>query len=260
MPDGPQPRSAGETGFGSAVEVRVRAEPGSLLATLDEYLLFEPGPGPHPGDVEALQRRWPFLSRGFIQKRFLQPKAGPPGFRADLFPRRQGRLLRQSVQPRATSSSTRSTTRWFASRAAGGWRTRTSAASSEAGHITSFRSRSWPGRPDGGPIGFQTGRILSVQAGRSYLLRPAPRRYSLFRRRAKRSLQREVSLSPRRVPPPPTVEGCSLSRRTPAGGAPTTRRRIQGLFPPFSPLQAFAIMTRPCLLLHSPPRTSSRRR
>lgn len=98
MPDGPQPRSAGETGFGSAVEVRVRAEPGSLLATLDEYLLFEPGPGPHPGDVEALQRRWPFLSRGFIQKRFLQPKAGPPGFRADLFPRRQGRLLRQSVQ------------------------------------------------------------------------------------------------------------------------------------------------------------------
>ncbi|MGI5843285.1 MAG: hypothetical protein ACOX9B_03770 [Candidatus Xenobium sp.] len=98
MPDGPQPRSAGETGFGSAVEVRVRAEPGSLLATLDEYLLFEPGPGPHPGDVEALQRRWPFLSRGFIQKRFLKPKAGPLPFRNDLFPRKQGRLLRQSVQ------------------------------------------------------------------------------------------------------------------------------------------------------------------
>ena len=98
MPDGPQPRSAGETGFGSAVEVRVRAEPGSLLATLDEYLLFEPRPGPHPGDVEALQRRWPFLSRGFIQKRFLKPKAGPLPFRNDLFPRKQGRLLRQSVQ------------------------------------------------------------------------------------------------------------------------------------------------------------------
>jgi hypothetical protein len=98
QPDGSQPRPADKTGFGSAVEVRVRAEPGSLLATLDEYLLFEPGPGPHPGDVEALQRRWPFLSRGFIQKRFLKPKAGPLPFRNDLFPRKQGRLLRQSVQ------------------------------------------------------------------------------------------------------------------------------------------------------------------
>lgn len=98
QPDGSQPRPADKTGFGSAVEVRVRAEPGSLLATLDEYLLFEPGPGPHPGDVEALQRRWPFLSAGFIQERFLQPKAGPPAFRNDLFPRKQGRLLRQSVQ------------------------------------------------------------------------------------------------------------------------------------------------------------------
>lgn len=98
MPDGPQPRSAGETGFGSAVEVRVRAEPGSLLATLDEYLLFDPGPGPHPGDVETLQRRWPFLSRGFIQKRFLKPKAGPLPSRADLFPRKQGRLFQKSVQ------------------------------------------------------------------------------------------------------------------------------------------------------------------
>ncbi len=98
QPDGSQPRPADKTGFGSAVEVRVRAKPGSLLATLDEYLLFDPGPGPHPGDVEALQRRWPFLSRGFIQKRFLKPKAGPLPFRNDLFPRKQGRLLRQSVQ------------------------------------------------------------------------------------------------------------------------------------------------------------------
>jgi len=97
-PDGSQPRPAGETGFGSAVEVRVRSEPGSLLATLDEYLLFEPGPGPHPGDVQALQRRWPFLSRGFIQRRFLQPKAGALPFRGNLFPRKQGRLLRQTVQ------------------------------------------------------------------------------------------------------------------------------------------------------------------
>lgn len=98
QPDGSQPRPADKTGFGSAVEVRVRAEPGSLLATLDEYLLFEPGPGPHPGDVEALQRRWPFLSAGFIQKRFLKPKAGPLSFRGNLFPRKQGRLLRQRVQ------------------------------------------------------------------------------------------------------------------------------------------------------------------
>lgn len=98
QPDGSQPRSAGETGFGSAVEVRVRAEPGSLLATLDEYLLFDPGPGPHPGDVETLQRRWPFLSRGFIQKRFLHPPASPLPPRADLFPRKQGRLFQKSVQ------------------------------------------------------------------------------------------------------------------------------------------------------------------
>jgi len=60
--------------FGGATEIRLRAESGSLLATMDAYLVFHPGPGAIPPgiSVAAIGERYPFLSERFIRDRFFQ--------------------------------------------------------------------------------------------------------------------------------------------------------------------------------------------
>ena len=84
--------------FGSAREIRLRAEPGSLLATLDSYLLFHPGPGAIPpgSTVAALEKRYPFLSEGFIRRRFFE-KGRLFRLYYETFPTKLGVLKSQQV-------------------------------------------------------------------------------------------------------------------------------------------------------------------
>ena len=87
-----------DPGFGSAKEVRLRAEPGSLLATLDEYLLFHPRPGEvrPEATLDELARRYPFLSRRFLRDCFF-PEGRYFRLYYDTFPEKVGVLVSKQV-------------------------------------------------------------------------------------------------------------------------------------------------------------------
>ncbi len=86
-------------GFGSALEVRLRAQPGSLLATLEEFMQFHPGPGDvtEGTSVAELQRRYPFLSKNFIKGRFFQEDGSFFRLYYDVFPLKEGKITSQTV-------------------------------------------------------------------------------------------------------------------------------------------------------------------
>lgn len=87
-----------DPGFGSAKEVRLRADPGSPLATLDQYLLFHPRPGEVKPEstIGELAKRYPFLSQRFLRDRFF-PEGRYFWLYYDTFPEKVGILISKEV-------------------------------------------------------------------------------------------------------------------------------------------------------------------